>query len=149
MNPPVQLASLEFVGEPFPLLKISRSCEHSDKVQHGIGQGDIHEHIHTLIDQTDQDQQDDRLASDGIGADQTIRAVCIRGTEARHLNVRSGAAGFLVISTGYLSGGVPLWWEQTVFRGDAYAFQNRLGPIQTARPAAGTLLDIGSQTDLD
>jgi GntR family transcriptional regulator len=82
---------------------------------------------------------------DIVGADQTIRALCIRGTKARHLNVRSGAAGFLVISTGYLSGGVPLWWEQTVFRGDAYEFQNRLGPIQTARPAAGTLLDIGSE----
>ena len=34
--------------------------------------------------------------------------------------------------------------SRTVFRGDAYEFQNRLGPIQTARPAAGTLLDIGS-----
>ena len=80
-----------------------------------------------------------------VGAEQTIRAVCIRGQEAKHLNVRKGAAGFLVLSTGYLSGGVPLWWEQTVFRGDAYAFQNRLGPIRTARPAAGTLLDIGEE----
>jgi len=80
-----------------------------------------------------------------VGADQTIRAVCIRGDEARRLGVRSGEAGFLVTSTGYLSGGVPLWWEQTVFRGDAYEFQNRLGPIQTARPAAGTLLDIGGE----
>ena len=56
--------------------------------------------------------------------------------------MRSGAAGFLVMSTGYLSGGVPLWWERTLFRGDAYEFNNRLGPVQTARPAAGTLLDI-------
>jgi GntR family transcriptional regulator len=85
----------------------------------------------------------DKYRLDIVGADQTIRAVCIRGEEARHLNVRKGSAGFLVISTGYLSGGVPLWWEQTVFRGDAYEFQNRLGPIQTARPAAGTLLDLG------
>jgi GntR family transcriptional regulator len=79
---------------------------------------------------------------DIVGADQTIRAVSIRGTEAKLLNLRSGAAGFLVISTGYLSGGVPLWWERTLFRGDAYEFQNRLGPVQTARPAAGTLLDL-------
>ena len=82
---------------------------------------------------------------DIVGADQTIRAISIRGTEAKLLDVRSGAAGFLVTSTGYLSGGLPLWWEQTIFRGDAYEFQNRLGPIQTARPAAGTLLDLGNR----
>jgi GntR family transcriptional regulator len=81
---------------------------------------------------------------DITGADQTIRAVPIRGGEAKHLQVRSGTAGLLVTATGYLSGGVPLWWEQTLYRGDAYAFQNRLGPIQTARPAAGTLLDLES-----
>jgi GntR family transcriptional regulator len=80
-----------------------------------------------------------------VGAEQTIRAMSIRGGEAKHLNVRKGAAGFLVLSTGYLSGGVPLWWEQTVFRGDAYEFHNRLGPIQTARPAAGTLMDVGEE----
>jgi GntR family transcriptional regulator len=82
---------------------------------------------------------------DITGADQTIRAVCIRGAEAKQLGVRNGAAGFLVMSTGYLSGGVPLWWEQTIFRGDAYEFHNRLGPIQTARPAAGTLIDFESE----
>lgn len=79
---------------------------------------------------------------DIVGADQTIRAISIRGREARLLGVQSGAAGFLVLSTGYLSGGVPLWWEHTIFRGDAYEFQNRLGPIQTARPAAGALVDV-------
>jgi GntR family transcriptional regulator len=84
----------------------------------------------------------DTFRLDIIGADQVIRAVSIRGDQAKLLNVRSGAAGFQVTSTGYLSGGVPLWWEQTVFRGDAYQFQNRLGPVQTARPAAGTLLDL-------
>jgi len=83
---------------------------------------------------------------DITGADQTIRAVPLRGDEGRLLGVRSGAAGFQITSTGYLSGGVPLWWEQTLFRGDAYEFQNRLGPVQTARPAAGTLLDIESDT---
>jgi GntR family transcriptional regulator len=80
----------------------------------------------------------DTYKLDIVGADQTIRAVIIRDTEASLLEVDSGMAGLLVISTGYLSGGVPLWWEHTVFRGDAYEFQNRLGPVQTARPAAGT-----------
>jgi GntR family transcriptional regulator len=84
----------------------------------------------------------DRYKLDIVGADQTIRAVSIRGAEARLLDVRSGTAGFMVMSTGYLSGGVPLWWERTIFRGDAYEFHNRLGPVQTARPAAGTLLDL-------
>lgn len=80
------------------------------------------------------------------GADQTIRAVCLRGNEARRLGVRSGAPALLVMSVGYLSGGVPLWWERTLYRGDAYEFHNRLGPIQTARPAAGTLLDFENGT---
>jgi DNA-binding GntR family transcriptional regulator len=86
----------------------------------------------------------DRYKLDIVGADQTIRAVSIHVQEASLLDVRSGTAGFLVTSTGYLSGGVPLWWERTLFRGDAYALHNRLGPVQTARPAAGTLLDINS-----
>ena len=76
------------------------------------------------------------------GADQTIRAVCLKGVDAQRLAVRSGAPALQVMSVGYLSGGVPLWWERTLYRGDAYEFHNRLGPIQTARPAAGTLLDI-------
>jgi GntR family transcriptional regulator len=81
---------------------------------------------------------------DIVGADQTIRAVSIDAPDADLLEVEDGAAGFLVISTGHLSGGVPLWWERTLFRGDAYEFHNRLGPVQTARPAAGTLRDLES-----
>jgi DNA-binding GntR family transcriptional regulator len=77
-----------------------------------------------------------------VGADQTIRAISIPGKEAALLHTEDGAAGFQVLSTGYLGGGVPLWWERTIFRGDAYELHNRLGPVQTARPAAGTLLDV-------
>lgn len=79
---------------------------------------------------------------DIVAADQTIRAVGIRGGDARLLKVRPGAAGLLVTSVGYVSGGVPLWWERTLYRGDAYEFRNRLGPLQTARPAAGALVDV-------
>lgn len=75
-----------------------------------------------------------------IGADQTIRAVTITGDDARLMQVKSGAAGLLVSSVGYLSGDVPLWWERTLYRGDSYEFRNRLGPVQTARPAAGALI---------
>jgi GntR family transcriptional regulator len=87
----------------------------------------------------------DRFKLDIVGADQVIRAISIRGPDARLLDVRSGAAGFLVTSTGYLSGGVPLWWEQTLFRGDAYELHNRLGPLQTARPATGALRDLDDE----
>ncbi len=79
---------------------------------------------------------------DIIGADQMIRAVNIEGGDAQLMQVDDGAAGLLVSSTGFLSGDVPLWWENTLYRGEAYEFRNRLGPIQMARPAAGALLDF-------
>ena len=84
----------------------------------------------------------DKFKLDIIGADQTIRALLIEDQDAEHMQVSNGAAGLVVQSVGYLSGGVPLWWERTLYRGDAYEFQNRLGPLQTARPAAGTLIDL-------
>jgi GntR family transcriptional regulator len=73
-------------------------------------------------------------------ADETIRAVALTGRDARLLRARPGAAALLVTCVAWLSGGEPLWHEQTLYRGDAYEFRNRLGPIQTARPAAGVLI---------
>jgi GntR family transcriptional regulator len=67
------------------------------------------------------------------GAEETIRAVNLRGDEAKLLRTRQGAAGFLVVSRGFLTGGEPLWWEQTWYRGDIYEFRNRLGPIAAER----------------
>ena len=74
------------------------------------------------------------------GADQTIRAAALAGADAKLLGVASGSAGLEVRSLGVLRENRPLWWERTLYRGDAYAFRNRLGPIQTARPAAGEFL---------
>ncbi|MBI3856914.1 MAG: GntR family transcriptional regulator [Planctomycetes bacterium] len=79
------------------------------------------------------------------GADQIIRAAAIRGREARLLGVPGGAAGLVVRSLGRLRDGRPLWWERTLYRGDAYEFRNRLGPIQTARPAAGALVSADAE----
>jgi len=79
------------------------------------------------------------------GADQTIRAAAIRGREAKLLRVSGGAAGLVVRSVGWLRDGKPLWWERTLYRGDAYAFRNRIGPIQTARPASGLFLKDGEE----
>jgi len=82
----------------------------------------------------------DRYKLEIGGADQTIRAAVLRGADAKHLGVPAGAAGLVVRSLGWLRDARPLWWERTLYRGDAYAFRNRLGPIQTARPAAGEFL---------
>ena len=78
-----------------------------------------------------------KLAIDG--AEQVIRAVAIEGQAAKRLEVKSGSAGLCVTSIGYLASGDPLWWEETLYRGEAYEFHNRLGQIQTARPATGVL----------
>lgn len=76
---------------------------------------------------------------DVAGAEQTIQAVNLSTKDAKLLGVASGAAGFLVTSIGFLRTQQPLWWEQTLYRGDAYEFRNCLGPIQPLGPAAGVL----------
>jgi len=79
----------------------------------------------------------DRFKLAIAGADQTIRAASLGAADATLLGVPAGAAALEVRSLGSLRENRPLWWERTLYRGDAYAFRNRLGPIQTARPAAG------------
>lgn len=71
------------------------------------------------------------------GADQAIRAICIPEEDAEILEVPNASAGFLVTSTGYLRSREPLWWEQTLYRGDTYEFRNQLGPIQSTGPTGG------------
>jgi DNA-binding GntR family transcriptional regulator len=78
-------------------------------------------------------------------ADQTIRAITINGADAKLLETAKNAAAFLVQSTGFLDDGSPLWFERTLYRGDAYEFHNRLGGIKAARPAAGMLVDMIEQ----
>jgi len=68
------------------------------------------------------------------GVDQAIRAVRLGAREARLLGTARGAAALLVAATGFLEGGRPLWFERTLYRGDAYEFQNR---VEGAGPAAG------------
>lgn len=82
-----------------------------------------------------------RYGLDIVGADQSIRAVTIKGAEARALEVPKGSAGLLVTSVGYLSGGQPLWFEYTLYRGDAYEFHNTLGEMQPAGRPPGRFLD--------
>ncbi|MBN2452170.1 MAG: GntR family transcriptional regulator [Lentisphaeria bacterium] len=74
------------------------------------------------------------------GADEVIRAVCLDEDDAGVLGVSRGSPALLVVATGHLASGEPLWFERTLYRADAYAFRNRLGPIRSAGPAAGVLL---------
>jgi GntR family transcriptional regulator len=82
----------------------------------------------------------ERFKLEIVGAEQTIRASVLRGREAAQLEASAATAALEVRSLGLLRGNRPLWWERTLYRGDAYAFRNRLGPIQTARPAAGEFI---------
>jgi GntR family transcriptional regulator len=61
------------------------------------------------------------------GADQTIRAVNLGKAEAHRLDVAPGSAGLLILSEAYLGTGTPLWSEATLYRGEKYAFTNRVG----------------------
>jgi len=74
----------------------------------------------------------ERLGLAIAGADQLIRAVNIRAPQSALLGVRSGMAGFLLIATGCLADGRPLWSERTTYRGDVYEFHLQ-------RPASGRL----------
>jgi GntR family transcriptional regulator len=77
----------------------------------------------------------ERLGLSIVGAEQVIRAVTLRGEAAGLLETRAGSAALMVESLGLLAGGEPLWWERTLYRGDAYEFHNRLGELRTLRPA--------------
>jgi GntR family transcriptional regulator len=66
------------------------------------------------------------------GAEQSIRAVNLTREEAKALSTRQSTAGLLITSLGYLRGRIPLWFERTLYRGDAYEFHNRLLEVQNA-----------------
>jgi len=81
-----------------------------------------------------------RYKLDIEGAEESIRAVNIRRAEAAMLGTRQNSAGLLITSVGYLVGHEPLWFEKTLYRGDAYEFHNRLGGIQPAGEPFGRFL---------
>jgi DNA-binding GntR family transcriptional regulator len=76
----------------------------------------------------------ERYHLDITESDQTIRAIAIRGADAKLLHLQSGAPGFLVSATGF-SGDRAVWWERTIYRGDSYEFHHR-------RAAPGRLIAI-------
>lgn len=66
------------------------------------------------------------------GAEETIHAVNASSAQAKHLQVRSGTACFQIIATGFITGGLPLWHEETLYRADVYEFRNRIGGLGAA-----------------
>jgi DNA-binding GntR family transcriptional regulator len=82
----------------------------------------------------------ERYNLDIEGAEQSIRAVSIHREDAKTLGTRQNTAGLLVTSVGFLRGHAPLWFERTLYRGDAYEFHNRLGGIQGAGAPVGKFL---------
>ena len=64
----------------------------------------------------------------------------LRREEAKTLGTRQNTAGLLVTSVGFLRGHAPLWFERTLYRGDAYEFHNRLGGIQVPSQSIGKFL---------
>jgi GntR family transcriptional regulator len=81
-----------------------------------------------------------RYKLDVEGAEESIRAVNIRRGEATLLGTRQNTAGLLITSVGFLRGHEPLWFERTLYRGDAYEFHNRLAGIQPAGEPFGRFL---------
>jgi GntR family transcriptional regulator len=74
------------------------------------------------------------------GADQTIRAVILSEQDAQVLQLKQGDAALAVLALGCVEGGKPLWWEETLYRADAYEFHCRLGGLHPPHPPTGHLL---------
>lgn len=83
-----------------------------------------------------------RLLSEKFGlqvcrASETIRAVSIGGKDARLMGVPEGESCLLILSTGFIQNDAPLWTEKTLYRGDAYEFRNRIGPVEDEVASSG------------
>lgn len=80
-------------------------------------------------------------------ADETIQAVSLEGPDARRLGVAPGSAALRVRAIGY--SGSPLWLEETLYRGDAYAFRNLIETQGRPRPANLVICSPDTQGPID
>jgi len=76
------------------------------------------------------------------GVDQTIKAIAMDKEDAKLLTLKEGAAGLLITGTGYIEGAIPLWFENTLYRGDTYEFKNTVQSNKSVRPAFGDFSTI-------
>ncbi|MGD0537350.1 MAG: GntR family transcriptional regulator [Verrucomicrobiota bacterium] len=67
-------------------------------------------------------------------ADETIQAVNLSSADARRLRVPAGTAALRVRAVGHAES--PLWFEDTLYRGDRYEFHNAIGAAKRPRPAS-------------
>jgi GntR family transcriptional regulator len=67
--------------------------------------------------------------------DETIRTYSFRRGNAVLLGVPEGTPGFLMHFVPFDARQVPLYFAEVAYRGDAYEFHNRIGPIQRHHPA--------------
>lgn len=73
------------------------------------------------------------------GAAEAIRAVNATKSQAAQLAIPPDTACLLVIATGFIEGGIPLWHEETLYRSDVYEFRNQLGGVHAPKPALGQI----------
>jgi GntR family transcriptional regulator len=79
--------------------------------------------------------------------DETTRTYSIRGGNAGLLGVPDGTPGFLMHFVPYDVRKTPLYFAEVVYRGDAYEFHNRIGPIQRHHPVEEEPWDFTASTD--
>ncbi|MFW5744328.1 MAG: GntR family transcriptional regulator [Spirochaetota bacterium] len=60
------------------------------------------------------------------GVAQRIRARNLSASEAKILRMKQGEAVLELTGVGHIAGGQPLWYEETLYRGDAYEFVNQV-----------------------
>ena len=53
------------------------------------------------------------------------------------MGVPEGESCLLILPTGFIQNEAPLWTEKTLYRGDAYEFRNRIGPVEDETPSSG------------
>lgn len=68
----------------------------------------------------------DRYGLELDGVAQRIRARTVSAKEAEVLETTRGDAVLELTGAGYLTDGTALWYEQTLYRGDAYEFVNQV-----------------------
>jgi GntR family transcriptional regulator len=73
------------------------------------------------------------------GADEILHAVNLSMEDARLLGAKTNAAALQVTAVGKTEDSEPLWFERTIYRGDAYEIHIELGPMAHRRTAIGVL----------
>ena len=74
------------------------------------------------------------------GVKQIIKPVILTNKERLLFWEDESPAAFKIYATGFLKGGVPLWYEETLYIAEAFEIHNHLGPLSTSRPAVTVLL---------